>query len=113
MKRRRKIEDIAVQRIERLFELAEAEAKEGVEQRSKRYIQLARAIGMRYRVRIPKHLKMRLCKGCYSFLIPGKTARFRLRGEYMTTTCLRCGQHMRCPYKAQRAPSIRKKEFEK
>jgi ribonuclease P protein subunit RPR2 len=96
-----------VQRIERLFELAEAEAIHEREQRSKRYIQLARAIGMRYRVRIPKHLKMRLCKGCYSFLIPGKNARVRLRGEYMTTTCLRCGQHMRRLYKAQRAPSAR------
>lgn len=102
-----------MQRIERLFELAEAEAKEGVEHRSKRYIQLARAIGMRYRVRIPRYLKMRLCKGCYALLIPGKNARVRLRGEYMTTTCLRCGQHMRHPYKAQRAPSARRKGDEK
>ena len=108
MKRKRRIEDIAVQRIERLFELAEAEAKANQEQRSTRYIQLARAIGMRYRVQIPKHLKMRLCKGCYAFLIPGNTARVRLRGEYMTKTCLRCGEHMRRPYKTPRAPSVRR-----
>ncbi|MEA2076203.1 MAG: ribonuclease P protein component 4 [Euryarchaeota archaeon] len=113
MKRRRKIEDIAVQRIERLFELAEAEARDEREQRSKRYIELARAIGMRYRVRIPRYLKMRLCKRCYALLIPGKNARVRLRGEYMTTTCLRCGQHMRRPYKALRAPSARRGGKEK
>jgi ribonuclease P protein subunit RPR2 len=109
MKRRRRMEDLAVQRIERLFELAEAEARDEREQRSKRYIQLARAIGMRYRVRIPGHLKMRLCKRCYSLLIPGRNARVRLRGEYMTTTCLRCGQHIRRPYKASRAPSPRRR----
>ena len=107
MKRKRRIEDIAVQRIERLFELAEAAAKADRDQRSMRYIQLARAIGMRYRVQIPKQLKMRLCKHCYTLLIPGKTARVRLRGEYMTTTCLRCGGQMRRPYKTPRAPSVR------
>jgi ribonuclease P protein subunit RPR2 len=108
MKRRRRIEDLAVQRIERLFQLAEVAAKEGREQRSQRYIELARAIGMRYRVRIPKHLKMRLCKRCHALLIPGKTARVRLRSEYMTTTCLRCGEQMRRPYKTPRAPSVRR-----
>lgn len=55
--------------------------------------------GMRYRVRIPSHLKMRICKGCYAFLVPGETARIRLRGDYITTTCLRCGKQMRRPYK--------------
>lgn len=108
MKRRRRIEDLAVQRIERLFELAEVETKDGREQRSQRYIELARAIGMRYRVRIPKALNMRLCKRCHALLIPGKTARVRLRSEYMTTTCLRCGEQMRRPYKTPRAPSVRR-----
>ncbi|MEA1997785.1 MAG: ribonuclease P, partial [Euryarchaeota archaeon] len=77
--------------------------------RSDRYVQLARLIGMRYRVRIPSQLKMRICKGCYTYLIPGKNARVRLRGEYITTTCLKCGQQMRRPYKAPRAPSPRRK----
>ena len=113
MKRRRRIEDLAVQRIELLFELAEAEARDEREQRSKRYIELARAIGMRYRARIPKPLKMRLCKRCYALLIPGRNARVRLRGDYMTTTCLRCGQQMRRPYIASRAPSLRRGGKEK
>lgn len=108
MRRKRRTEDLAVQRIERLFALAEAEARKQREQRSTRYLQLARAIGMRYRVRIPGHLKIRLCKDCYSLLIPGKTARVRLRGAYMTTTCLQCGKQMRRPYKTPRAPSPRR-----
>ncbi|MBA5941769.1 MAG: ribonuclease P [Methanophagales archaeon] len=115
MKRRRRIADIAVQRIDRLFALAEAEARAQVrdsdddrrEQRCDRYIHLARVIGMRYRVRIPGHLKIRICKRCYALLIPGRNARVRLRGEYITATCLRCGKQMRRPYKAARAPSVR------
>jgi ribonuclease P protein subunit RPR2 len=104
--RKGRIEDIALQRIERLFELAEADAKEnkikGRSRRSDRYVQLARKIGMRYRVQIPHHLKMRICKGCYAFLVPGENARVRLRGDYITTTCLKCGKQMRRPYKFHR-----------
>jgi ribonuclease P protein subunit RPR2 len=110
MRRKRKVEDLALQRIERLFELAEAAAREEQEERSRRCLELARTIGMRYRVRIPKHLKARLCRRCHALLIPGKTARVRLRGEYLTTTCLSCGEHMRRPYKAPRAPSVRREE---
>ncbi len=112
MRLKRQIADLAVERIERLFELAEVAAKAGQEQRSDHYTQLACAIGMRYRVRIPRHLKMRLCKRCHRLLIPGKTARVRLRGEYMTTTCLRCGAQMRRPYKTPRAPSSRRAGIE-
>ena len=112
MRLKRQIADLAVERIERLFELAEIAAKRGQEQRSDRYTQLARAIGMRYRVRIPRHLKMRLCKRCHRLLIPGKTARVRLRGEYMTTTCLRCGEQMRRPYKMPRVPLSRRADIE-
>ncbi len=117
MKRRRgRAEDIALQRIKRLFELAEADARKTdtkERNRSDRYVQLAREIGMRYRVRIPSHLKMRICEGCYTFLVPGKNARVRLRGDYITTTCLRCGKQMRRPYKASRAPSPRRKLSQK
>jgi ribonuclease P protein subunit RPR2 len=112
MRLKRQIADLAVERIERLFELAEVAAKAGQEQRSDRYTQLARAIGMRYRVRIPQRLKMQLCKRCHRLLIPGKTARVRLRGEYMTTTCLRCGEQMRRPYKTPRATSSRRAGIE-
>jgi len=120
MKQRRRIADIAVQRIGRLFELAEAEARARVpngeddrrEERSDRYIQLVCAIGMRYRVQIPGYLKRRVCKGCYALLIPGRNARVRLRGEYITATCLRCGKQMRRPYKAARSPSVRRRNHD-
>ncbi|HEC57643.1 MAG TPA: ribonuclease P [Candidatus Syntrophoarchaeum butanivorans] len=97
-RRRRKalIREIAKERIIRLFELAE-----DCPERSRRYLQLAKRIGMRYRVRIPPDLKRRMCKGCAVLLIPGRNARVRLhrRRGYITTTCLECGRVMRVPYK--------------
>ncbi|MDY6966304.1 MAG: ribonuclease P protein component 4 [Halobacteriota archaeon] len=97
MKRRERVRDITLQRITRLFELAELEFDDHPE-RSDRYVELARRMGMRNRVRIPKHLKIRMCKHCYSFLVPGKNARVRLRGNYVVTTCLNCNKPMRRPY---------------
>jgi len=97
VKKRAWIKEMALERIKRLFELAELEFDEHPE-RSDRYVRLAVKIGTRYRVRIPKHLKIRFCKHCYSFLVPGKNARVRLRGNYMTTTCLNCNKPMRRPY---------------
>ncbi len=119
---RRRINDIALQRIERLLALAESEAMRAKNEdesasdmmrRCNRYVELAMKIGMRYRVRIPKHLKMRICKNCRSYLVPGRNARVRLRkGEYITTTCLSCGAEIRRPYKAPRPPSPRKRQRE-
>jgi len=91
------VKSIAKERIIRLFELAKEEFDTHPD-RSDRYVQLARVIGMRYRIKIPKHLKMQVCKNCNSFLVPGKNARIRLRGNYMTTTCLNCNKSMRRPY---------------
>jgi ribonuclease P protein subunit RPR2 len=96
LKRKEWARDIALQRIEMLFELAEREQND---ERRNRYVQLARRIGMRNRVRIPGHLKMRMCKSCHSFLIPGRNARVRLRGDRLVTTCLQCSYVERRPYK--------------
>ncbi|MDI6888399.1 MAG: ribonuclease P protein component 4 [Methanocellales archaeon] len=97
MKRKSWIRDMARQRIERLFMLAEKQFGEHPE-RSDRYIQLARRIGTRNNVRIPRELKQRMCKHCDSYLVPGTNARVRLRKRYVTVTCLTCNKQMRYPY---------------
>jgi ribonuclease P protein subunit RPR2 len=89
--------DMAHQRIIRLFELAGQEFKTHPE-RSDRYVRLARRIGMRYRVRIPEGLKPRICKHCHAYLVQGVTARTRLQGTHIATTCTACGKQMRHPY---------------
>ena len=89
--------DMAYERILRLFELADMEFRKHPE-RSDRYVQLARRIGMRYRVRMPPELKHRICRHCHSYLVQGATARTRLQGTHISTTCLACGKQMRIPY---------------
>lgn len=91
------IKDLAVQRIGLLFKLAGDEFGTHPE-RSDRYVYLARRIGMRYRVRLPRELKRKMCKRCCSYLVPGSNARVRLRGSYIVVTCLKCGNQMRYPY---------------
>ncbi|MGP8329451.1 MAG: ribonuclease P protein component 4 [Methanosarcinaceae archaeon] len=109
MTRKRKqkslIRDLAVQRIERLFELADNEFGQNPK-RSDRYVYLARRIGMRYRVRFPSKLKRMICKHCRSYLVPGSSARVRLRKRYITVTCLRCNKQMRYPYKNRKAKEV-------
>ncbi|MEX2701663.1 MAG: ribonuclease P protein component 4 [Candidatus Baldrarchaeota archaeon] len=95
------VKDIARQRIELLFEMADKIYRQHPDL-AQRYIDLARKIGMRCRVKIPRRLKRRICKHCKSFLIPGVNCRVRLRTNrfpHLVVTCLKCGRQMRYPYK--------------
>ncbi|MBN1323303.1 MAG: ribonuclease P [Methanotrichaceae archaeon] len=88
---------LSLERIVRLFELAEEEHILHPE-RSNRYVQMARRISTRVRIRIPSHLKRLFCKHCGCYLSPSK-ARTRLREGRLTVTCLGCGLQMRYPYR--------------
>ncbi|MGQ9543101.1 MAG: ribonuclease P protein component 4 [Candidatus Bathyarchaeia archaeon] len=101
--------ELASERIERLFELAEECFKERP-QLADRYVELARKIGMKCRVRIPQHLRMRLCKNCGSFLVFGVNSRVRIRPEgngRVVITCLKCGMNRRYPISREK---IQRKE---
>lgn len=91
---------IARERIQILFSLAEKEFNKHPE-RSKRYVQLARKIGLRYNVRLPKEQKIRFCKNCNSLLIPGRTVEVRIDSKNKTIVrkCLNCNRIYRYPYK--------------
>ncbi len=95
-----KIRKIALERIYILFELAIKEFKKHPE-RSHRYAYLIRKIGMKCNVKIPKHIKMWICKKCNKFLMPGANCRVRLvKKPYpmVLITCLECGNKKRYPY---------------
>ena len=103
MRRRKdshKARDLAVQRMERLFTLAAA-AHAAHPERSNRYVQIARNISTRTRVRMPRPLKRLFCRRCGSFLSAAAT-RVRLREGVLTTTCLLCGEQMRRPYRPEK-----------
>lgn len=92
---------IAGERIDILFQAAEEEARTHRLDRSDRYVNLARKIGMRYNVRIPRHHKRRFCRHCHSFLLPSKNSRVRLSGRIITVHCHNCGRYTRLPYKCR------------
>ncbi|MDI9619677.1 MAG: ribonuclease P [Candidatus Nezhaarchaeota archaeon] len=97
--RRQRVEvrRIALERIDRLFEAAD-EVFHVDPVLSHRYVELARRISMRCRVRIPRYLRRRFCHYCYKFLRPGVNCRVRVakrREPHVAVTCLECGKTMR------------------
>ncbi len=97
-RRTKEMVNIARERIEILFSLAEEEALNGRMGRANRYVHLARKIGMRYNVRVPRKYRMYYCRKCDSFLLPGGSAEFRLNNGKITVTCKNCGNIYRHPY---------------
>jgi len=92
---------IAKERIERLFQLAVRMSKEDLKL-ADRYVQLARRISLKHRVRFTKEQKLLFCKGCGGLLLPGRTARIRIRPRrepHVVITCLKCGYIRRIPIK--------------
>ncbi|MBO4302769.1 ribonuclease P [Methanosarcinaceae archaeon] len=105
--------NIAAERIEILFGLASENFSEHPE-RSQRYASLARLISMHYRVPIPAEHKRRLCRHCYTYLVPGNNCRVRLKNKCVLVTCFTCGKHSCHPYTEKRAaPVFRRKMREK
>lgn len=89
---------IARERIQILFSEAEKAAKERPDL-AKRYVELARRIGMRYNVRMPRNLKRKYCKYCHSYLRYGVNASLRLKRGSVIIKCFSCNRTMHYPYK--------------
>jgi ribonuclease P protein subunit RPR2 len=89
---------IALDRIETLFSEAEKAFKAKPEL-SNRYVELARKIAMKSKVRIRSELKKRFCKHCYSYIKPGVNCRVRLGDKHLVYFCHGCKKMMRFPYK--------------
>ncbi len=87
---------IARERINILFRLAEKTLAKHPE-RSRRYVELARKIGLRYNVRLPKRLKRRFCKRCNTLLVPGRTCEVRVKEKILMVRCLNCSKIYRYP----------------
>ena len=100
----RQTEKIARERIRILFSLAD-EAFPTDPKRAQRYVDLARRIAMRTRLRLPRDLRRRLCRRCSAFLVPGATSRTRIRQQrepHVAVTCLSCGATMRIPLRRRK-----------
>ena len=87
---------IAGERIERLFDLAEKrlqEPNEGRQQLADRYVELARSIGMAHNVSIPADFRKRFCQNCNTYLKPGLNCRVVIssRDSVLEYRCGKCG----------------------
>ncbi len=85
---------IARERIEILFEQARLAFSEHPE-RSNRYVDIARRIAMRQRIRIDLEFRRQFCHHCYSFLVPGKNMRVRVHRGNVVVTCHSCNKKTR------------------
>ncbi|MFH2020989.1 MAG: ribonuclease P protein component 4 [archaeon] len=92
--RKSEVARIASERIDELFRQAEIKFKEEPKL-SDRYVELARKISMKCKVKIPRELKRRFCKNCHKFLVPGANLRVRIQGKKVVYHCNSCNNYMR------------------
>jgi ribonuclease P protein subunit RPR2 len=85
---------IAPERIAILFEQAQR-AFSAHPERSNRYVEIARRIAMRQRIRIDREFRRQYCHHCYSYLVPGKNMRVRVHRGYVVVTCHACNKKTR------------------
>ncbi|MDD1702316.1 MAG: ribonuclease P [Methanoregula sp.] len=83
------IKPLARERIAVLFTQAETAFRENPEF-SNRYVELARNISMRQRVRIDREYRRRYCHHCYRYLVPGANMRVRVHRGWVAVTCREC-----------------------
>ena len=85
---------IARERIEILFGQALL-AFSAHPERSNRYVNIARRIAMRQRIRIEREFRRQFCHHCYTYLVPGKNMRVRVHRGNVVVTCSSCNKKTR------------------
>jgi ribonuclease P protein subunit RPR2 len=89
---------VPAERLDRLHALARAAARDGEQERARYYVRLARRVGERNRVRLPRAFRRFTCDACDAYLLPGRNARVRLQSGHVVVTC-DCGSQARYPYR--------------
>ncbi len=84
------LQSLAYSRMVILFEQARKAVKKKPK-RAKRYVQLARKLQERFRVKWPLSLKKHFCRKCDAYLELGISAKRRVHMPYQAITCLACG----------------------
>jgi ribonuclease P protein subunit RPR2 len=102
-KKRDEAAELAAERIDILFNLAEKKALSGELDTADSLIKRACNIGMKFNVRIPKQYKQMYCRKCHAFLLQGKTSKTRINSKEkrVEVTCLKCERKAYTPYVAE------------
>lgn len=90
------IQEIGAERIDKLLNLSVAAVREGRDDRARRYIEIARGVSGKTRVKMPKD--QRYCKGCLLPMMPGVNCTVRLSNHKVCIRCDSCGWVRRMPY---------------
>ena len=94
--------EIAKHRIRKLF--SEADKVFSTNKKlADRYVELARKIGMKMNVRLPKKLKRKFCKYCNHYLKPGVNSRVRIHKHRVIIYCMGCKKFTRIPIKPKKS----------
>jgi len=89
--------ELAKERVERLFYLAEEVAAGGDLKHADRYVEMAWAIKLKFRVRLSSYQKRLFCRKCLKFLASPKRGRYRTIKGVLEIKCLDCGESRRYP----------------
>ena len=84
----------ALEKIKILFSEAKVQFPENPEL-SNRYVKLARKLAMKFNITMPRELKRKFCKHCYSYLVPNKNCRVRIHKSRVIYSCNNCKKFMR------------------
>ncbi|MFW5990693.1 MAG: ribonuclease P protein component 4 [Nanoarchaeota archaeon] len=95
---KKRIKRIATQRMENLVKLSGRMYPKDHEL-SRKYIRLARKIGMKANIRFSRHNRRKFCRYCDTPFIPGVNCRVRLTGKTITYYCKNCKKFRRIRYK--------------
>jgi ribonuclease P protein subunit RPR2 len=109
---KRKAKKIARERMDLLF-IKAREVHSQDRELARRYVTLARRIGMRHNVRLTKKDKLDACKNCNSILVPGITCRVRTHAARVVITCLECNHVRRVPFAREQKGKLNKHRPEK
>ncbi len=93
-KNKPKLKKEALQVVNNLFNQAKIIFNKN-EELANRYIKLARKTAMQVNLKIPKNLKRKFCRHCYSYLVPGKNSRVRIHKSRVIYYCFNCKKYMR------------------
>ncbi|MBS3108402.1 ribonuclease P [Candidatus Woesearchaeota archaeon] len=88
---------IANERIEILFSEADEIFKKNPKL-ANRYVELARKIAMKIKLRMPRKFKRKYCKHCYSYLKHGVNCQTRINKKIVLTYCFNCKKYTRIPF---------------
>ena len=92
--------EIAIERMEILFNRAEMEFITHPE-RSNRYVEMALKLSTKYNTPVPEKWRRRYCKKCKSFLKPGCNCTVRLVNSEVNVFCGECNHVMKIPYRKE------------